>query len=149
MAKIERHGRRGYALGCRCDQCKCEESSYQRELRQRKAGLASPGLAVIQGGNSKPLTSGNAQQTPANPSFGSANSRVEATQAEIDALGGEVRPGLAAAAISLAEVLDDPRALSTRPAAAAKLADLLEQMRKSSSGRKSKLAAVRSMTKTG
>jgi hypothetical protein len=63
---------------------------------------------------------------------------------ELEALGNHNRPGLAAA-VALAEILDNPRAVSTKPAAA-KLADLLKQLRKNTVARTSKLAAVRALT---
>jgi hypothetical protein len=69
-----------------------------------------------------------------------------AVQAEIDALGSD-RGGLKATAVALAKILDNPKAISTQPAAAAKLADILGELRKNSTGRRSKLAEVRSMTR--
>jgi len=57
------------------------------------------------------------------------------------------RAGLAAAALSLAAVLDNPRATSSKPAAAGALVNILNQLRKSASGSKAKLAAVRQMTR--
>jgi hypothetical protein len=153
MAKIVSHGRRGYALGCRCDQCKCTEAAYQKDLRRRKAEAAGdfaagqrPNLAVVTGLKNSLLTSTNADTGPANMADEPANSVAAAVQSEIDALGSAARPGLAAAALALARILDNPKAVSTQPAAAAKLSDLLEQLRKNSNGRKSKLATVRAMT---
>jgi hypothetical protein len=54
---------------------------------------------------------------------------------------------LAATALALARILDNPKAISTQPAAAAKLAALLEKLRSASalSGR-GKLAVIKSMT---
>jgi hypothetical protein len=73
--------------------------------------------------------------------------RVEsAVQMEIEALGASARPGLAEAAVALARIMDNPKAVSTQPAAAGKLSDILEQLRKNSAGKKSKLASVRAMT---
>jgi hypothetical protein len=72
---------------------------------------------------------------------------VEAVSLEIDGLGANLRPGLAAAALALARILDNPRAVSTQPAAAAQLVNILGQLRKSASGAKPKLAAVRQMTR--
>lgn len=73
-------------------------------------------------------------------------------QAEIEGLQQTSdRPGLAAMAISLAQLMDDPVSKTKRPEAAAKLSELLEKLRKGSDAKKSKLAGVRQMTsvKTG
>ena len=59
------------------------------------------------------------------------------------------RPGLAQMALSLARVMDDPKAVNQKPAAAAKLAELLDKLRKGADSRKSKLASVREMTRPG
>jgi hypothetical protein len=58
----------------------------------------------------------------------------------------ERRPGLVAAAVALAAVLDNPRATSSKPAAAGAQANILNQLRKTAGGSKAKLASVRSMT---
>jgi hypothetical protein len=75
------------------------------------------------------------------------HSVVAGVLAEIELFGGSKRPALANAALALAAVLDNPKATSTKPAAAAKLADLLEQMRRGADQKESRLAKVRSMTK--
>lgn len=83
-----------------------------------------------------------------NPGFMTAAvlGEVEAAVSlEIETVGDHGRPGLAAAALALARILDNPKAVSTQPAAAAKLANLLETLRKSSVN-KLKLAAVRRLT---
>jgi len=77
----------------------------------------------------------------------SEHSVVSGVLAEIEQFGGLKRPALANACLALAEVLDNPKATATKPAAAAKLADLLEQMRRGADNKESRLARVRSMTK--
>lgn len=68
--------------------------------------------------------------------------------AEIDGLASEARPGLAQAALCLARLMDNPRAVNQQPAAAKVLASLLEKLRSvSASGRRGSLAVVRDMTK--
>ena len=59
----------------------------------------------------------------------------------------EARPGLAQAALALARIMDNPRAVNQQPAAAAKLADILDRLRKGADARRSRLAAVRQMTR--
>ena len=66
-------------------------------------------------------------------------------QVELDALGSHSRPGLAAAALSLARVLDNPRAVSTHPAAAKVLTPLLDKLHRASRPRRGNLAVVRAM----
>jgi hypothetical protein len=95
-------------------------------------------LSLVTGGGGGALTSGNPDSSP-------ANSVESAVSLEIEALGAHPRPGLEAAALALARVLDNPKATSTKPAAAAKLAHLLEVLRKSTVT-KPKLAAVRLMS---
>ena len=72
---------------------------------------------------------------------------VEAAVAEeIGALGDHNRPGLEAAAMALARLMDNPRAVSTQPAAAKVLGALLEKLRSASArGRRGNLAVVRAM----
>jgi hypothetical protein len=53
---------------------------------------------------------------------------------------------LAQTALALARLMDNPRALSQQPPAAAKLADILRELRKGADARKSRLASVRAMT---
>jgi hypothetical protein len=57
------------------------------------------------------------------------------------------RPALVAVAIALAAVLDNPKATTSKPAAAGALVNILNQLRKSAGDSKPKLAAVREMTK--
>ena len=56
------------------------------------------------------------------------------------------RPGLVQTALALARIMDSQRAMSQQPAAAAKLADILDRLRKGADARGSRLAAVRQMT---
>ena len=82
------------------------------------------------------------------PRTGEDGSVVAAVRQEISDIGAYPRPGLAAAALSLAAVLDNPRATSSKPAAAGALVNILNQLRKSAKGAKSRLASVRAMTFT-
>jgi hypothetical protein len=70
-----------------------------------------------------------------------------AVVAELEGLGQALeRPSLAQAALAMARLLDDPRRANQQPAAAAKLADLMDKLRKGGDVRRSRLASVRSMT---
>jgi hypothetical protein len=86
-----------------------------------------------------PSTSGNADLAPAN---------VEAAVlGEVQALGSTVRPGLVAAAIAMARILDNPKAVSSQPPAARILTTLLEKLRSSSArAHHGRLAVVRTMS---
>ena len=62
----------------------------------------------------------------------------------------ESRPGLAATAVALAQLLDNPRARNQHPAAAKVLTGLLDELGKiGAPRRRSHLALVREMTEKG
>lgn len=65
---------------------------------------------------------------------------------EIDAMGTHTRPGLAAAALALARVLDNPKAMSTQPAAARVLITTLDKLHSSLTQPRGRLACVRALT---
>ena len=135
MSVSVEHGRAMYNAGCRCDTCKSEMSEYRKARRRR---LAEPEPDV---GNS-----GVSVLRPGQMPVEQVGPRVAAFRRAMESLNGDKVPDLVAAAESLCEVLDNPKALSTRPAAAAKFAELMGQIRKSGDEKKSKLASVRSMT---
>jgi hypothetical protein len=146
MAKSERHGIAKYNAGCRCDVCKKATSEYHRARRRRLAESvgdpqppAGTGLRVIKGAADAVATSNDTE-------FEDRPSVVSAVSEAIESMAGHKRPDLAAAALALAAILDNPKAVSTQPAAAAKMSDLMDQIRKSGDQKKSKLASVRSMT---
>ena len=56
------------------------------------------------------------------------------------------RPALVETAVSLAKILDNPRAVSQQPAAAGKLVDILDRLHKGSVARRGGLRAVKAMT---
>jgi hypothetical protein len=58
----------------------------------------------------------------------------------------EVKPGLAAGALAMARILDDPLALAQHPAAMARLSEALATLGKGANSRRGKLAAVKAMT---
>ncbi|MGC2655619.1 MAG: hypothetical protein WA317_18925, partial [Mycobacterium sp.] len=67
-------------------------------------------------------------------------------QAELDAAPAAAeRPGLAAIALALAAILDDPKHVAAQPAAARQLVAILNTLTKSNC-RRGKLAVVKSMT---
>jgi hypothetical protein len=67
-------------------------------------------------------------------------------QAEVAGLS-EDRPGLAQVAFALARILDNPRAVSSHPAAARVLASLLDKLRSASApNHRGRLRVVRAMS---
>lgn len=60
-------------------------------------------------------------------------------------MGTSRRPGLPAAAVAPARIMDNPRAVSTQPAAARQLVAILAMLSRGSQ-RRGKLASVKSMT---
>jgi hypothetical protein len=117
------HGRERYRRGCRCDECKAAQASYQRKYRERQA------LGLVGAENSAP-------------------GPVElAVQSELATLvSAESRPALAAIAAAMARLLDS-RAAGPKPQAARVLASVLDTLHKGSAqGRRGKLAVVKSMT---
>jgi hypothetical protein len=152
MASAERHGRARYRRGCRCDQCKCAENEYQRTRRQRIAESvgafgepAVPSLVLLRHQLLAALCQGKcaigSSAYPAN----TVGAVVAAVMAEIEAMGTNRRPGLAAAGQALARIMDNPRAVSTQPAAARQLVAILAMLSRGSQ-RRGKLASVKSMT---
>lgn len=129
--KTVRHGTRyRYTQGCRCDDCKNANTLYLRRRKERQ------------------LTGEVTQsESPADASPGPVESGVTA---EIDGLAAQARPGLAAAALCLARLMDNPRAVGQQPAAAKVLAAMLENLRTASArGRRGGLSVVRTMTEKG
>jgi len=126
-----RHGtRRGYSDGCRCDDCKDAQPLYQQRYRERRRTLA-------------PVTT---NVTPAASSPGPVESGVEA---EIAGLA-DARPGLAQVALAMARVLDNPRAVSSQPAAAKVLTTVLDKLHSvGAQSRRGRLAVVRTLTERG
>ena len=126
-----RHGtRRGYNDGCRCEDCKDAQRLYQRRYRERRAaGNALPPAADV--------------SLPAAGVPGPVESGV---QAEIAGLS-EARPGLAQAALAMARILDNQRAVSSQPAAAKVLTSLLDKLRSASApNHRGRLRVVRAMS---
>ena len=129
-----KHGTdRRYSDGCRCDECREAHKLKAREYRDRKRrGLTRPALltAVL-----------SAEHEQAGP--GSVESAVESELADLAAA--HERPGLAQIALALARLMDGP-AVTSKPAAAQRLVDILNALSKGSSQRRGKLATVKSMT---
>ena len=135
MAEIrnEVHNRSRYQAGCHCDVCRKAQSDYRKRLRQRKNAGRQLGLAA---------------SVDAGPATGSSTPVGDAVQRELDALGAaESRPGLAAAAMVMAAILDTPLYVGQQPAAAGRLVAILSMLHKRSWNRRGGfLSEVRAMT---
>lgn len=131
---MARHGTRyKYRAGCRCAECKSAQALYQRRYRDR-----------VLNGETVPWPSVAPELPPSGPG------RVEAAIGqEIEGLAmAAARPALVETAVSLARILDNPRAISQQPAAAGKLADILDRLHKGAAPRRGGLKLVRAMTTT-
>lgn len=128
------HGtRRRYTDGCRCAACRDVNASYQQRYRERRITGEAP-------------IPHNSSDSPGVP-FGTPGPVELAVAEEIDGLASEARPGLAQAALTVARILDNPRAINQQPAATKVLVSLLEKLRSASArGRRGNLALVRTMT---
>jgi hypothetical protein len=127
-----KHGTdRRYSDGCRCDECREAHKLKAREYRDgKRGGLTRPALltAVMSMESSNP---------------GPVELAVESELAGLT--GAQKRPGLAQTALALARLMDGP-AVTSKPAAAQRLVDILNALSKGSSQRRRKLAVVKSMT---
>ena len=133
-----KHGtRHRYIDGCRCDDCKAANRDYQRDLRWRHAnGEAGQRATVV----SLP-----AAQEPVVSGRGTVE---RAVTSEIGGLTqAEMRPALVEPS-RWRKILDNPGAVSQQPAAAGKLADILDRSHKGAAPRRGGLKLVRAMTTT-
>lgn len=136
MAVADHHGRRRYQQGCRCDQCRLAEAEYQKRNRQRRAAKA---LKAV------PDQPESDDTEPSEDAAGPV-SVVAAVALEVDGLAGvDGKPGLVATALAMAKILDNPVAIAQHPAAAARLMDLMSDLRKGGKKQHGKLAAARDM----
>ena len=130
-----RHGtRRGDNDGCRCDDGKAAQRRYQQRYRERRASATA---------QLRPDFLADLSTSERGP--GPVEAGVEA---EISGLAAEARPGLAQAALALARILDNPKAVNQQPAAAKVLVSMLGKLRSASPAGRRGLAVVRQMTKT-
>jgi hypothetical protein len=131
-----------YNDGCRSEACRLAASDARRE-RRRLSREAVGGLDADRTNRTRVVSV--VPGVTHSESGAESLTCVDAVSREIEDLGGHSRPGLAAAAMALAAVLDNPRATSSKPSAAGALVNILNQLRKSAAGAKPKLASVRQM----
>jgi hypothetical protein len=126
-----------YVQGCRCSDCREGHRHAARDYAQRKAGVP----------NGTAWCSDQQESAPTVPN-GTPGPVELGVQAELD--GVVDRPGLIAAALAMARLLDDPTAKNQAPAAAKTLVAVLEKLRSDSARqRRGGLALVRTMTEKG
>lgn len=132
-------------LGCRCPECRLAESNYQKGRRRRGIKPGKPLVSVPP--HREIAVAARAQVAPIPAGPGPVEAGVIA---EIEGLSTAVRrPGLVAAALSMAQLLDNPLSTPQHPPAAARLQAMLAELRLGVAERKGWLADVRSMSGTG
>lgn len=142
------HGsRQCYADGCRLPECRAAQAKYMREYKARKAGVdidvARPG---------RPRKGATVTQLPtAHQSPGSSPVVGPTERAVLEELAtltsAETRKSVAAGALVMARILDNPVALAQQPQACARLMVAMDELRRGSARRKGRLASVQAMTK--
>lgn len=127
------HGRSRYQRGCRCATCCSANRTYARDRKRAKQSQlrALPPIPADPSPQDQPQEPG--------PVGAAVRAQLDTTAAARE------RPGLAAIAVALAEVLDNQSAIPQHAAAAHRLIELLGLMSKSAT-RHGRLTVVRSMT---
>lgn len=115
------HGRTRYTRGCRCNVCKAAEREYQRNRYRRRCGIP------VDRPEGSPLIVASADgQGEAGPVESAVQAELNSSHAATD------KPGLVQIALAWARILDNPKAVSSQPAAAKVLATLLDKLRSAS-----------------
>jgi hypothetical protein len=139
------HGDGGYRGGCRCVKCKAAHAAKARQDRARDP--------VARTRRSKPKIA-SVVALPANPEMPDAPTKTgrneQAVREEVDMLERAVdRPSVVAAAITLAQRLDDPAHAAMSATNSRQLQSLMSELqapRKKLASRGRRLAIVQSMT---
>ena len=134
-----------YSSGCRSDLCKQAASVARRERRR----LAREAVGELSGLDTDRTDRTPVVSVPVNNASTSVNADISVVTAvleEVQVLDATARPGLVAAAIAMARILDNPKAISSQPPAAGQLINIINQLRKGAQGGRPKLASVRQMT---
>jgi len=142
----------GTAKVAHCDQCKCAEAEYRRDRRRvlrEQVGEFVPSPVGASYLPDSAATRENGESVPANVVQLPLANAEAAVRSEIEALGPNVRPGLAAVCIAMARRLDNPKAISSQLPAAGRLMQALDKLQASSLGRRGSLRLVRAMTEKG
>jgi hypothetical protein len=131
MAVVE-HNRTSYKQGCRCGVCTASNSAYLAAYRRRRR---AGGIAVA-----PPLPDGV-------ESRGAVGPAVAAVQLEVDLLGvAATRPGLVAATLSMAAILDNAEAISSHAAACGQLLKSLAELHRCVRPGGGRLSSVKSLS---
>jgi hypothetical protein len=139
------HGsRQSYGEGCRCQECKSAQAVYMREWKARKAGadIPEPRKGRPKKGESASVTP---IRTPKPDVIGDAQQAVLDELETLTVAGS--RKSAAQAALAMARILDNPAALPQQPTAAAKLMQIMDDLRKGSGRSKGRLVGLQQMTK--
>jgi len=131
-----KHGtRHPYNDGCRCDECRGANAAYRQRYRQRQRSLS-------------PVPNGTpAANAAPEPTVPAPSSRVSRKRSAVQVLR---RAPAWQAALAMARILDDSKAVNQQPAAAKVLASLLDKLRSAQArNRRGRLAVVRTMSDKG
>lgn len=139
------HNRSQYLKGCRCDECRAANSDYMKARRLAKAAQSESGAKKEPAkASERHLNVVEMPSQPTEPESPTDELSVErAVREEIGKLDCADRPGLAAIAIRLAQVLDKKSAVAQYANASARLTDVMEQLRSTAPKKRSKLAELR------
>lgn len=134
---MARHGTRTcYNDGCRCDKCKIAEANYQKK---RRHGTDDATVVSLPGAASDVVD--NPEPKPIGPCEAQAIATLANTPATVK------RPDLFQAALAMARIMDNPVTVAQHVQAAARYTDISALLMKGADDRKSRLAAVREMSK--
>ena len=137
--------RQSYADGCRCFECKSAQAAYRRERQASNAGVDVPARRV---GRPPKDSAASVTVLPGSLSSGCPGAVEQATLDELAGLtSAETHKAIAAGALVMARILDNPLALAQQSQALARLEAVMERLRKGSQKRKGRLASVQAMTR--
>lgn len=137
------HGsRQSYADGCRCALCKGAQAEYRRANKAQKAGATVTSI-----GPPGRRPKGAVSPPPVSAPVG-VGPNEQATLEELATLtSAETRKAVAAGALTMARILDNPLALGQQPQAFARLSAAMADLRQGATRRKGRLASVQSLMK--
>lgn len=140
------HGtRQSYADGCRCQDCKLAQATYMREYKARQAGVDIP---VAPPGRPRKDATVTALPGAATVAPGRVGPTEQATLDELATLtSAETRKAVAAGALEMARLVDNPAAIAQKVAAFKALQSAMADLRQGSSKRAGRLASVQSLVK--
>lgn len=139
--KIEHGKRTTYVRGCRCERCCEANTQYGKDLKERKR-RGQPSLASVTTIGRSAVQPERDPDTP-----GPVETAVIKEMKGLSAA--NKQPGLVQSIIAMAQILDNPGAVTTHPSAQHRLMTGLDKLWGASVGRKGTLADVAKMAQRG